>query len=330
MFIAKKQRIITFAIIFAAIGVIAIIITFAGSSFVSHEAEDSASLTGGTSIKTDANASENQFVEFPNINEEEPVGDSDPEDTWFGYEKPGPDNTGPTTPNSLTSMGSTNIKTDGAVLEGFNMTGVITVSADNVTIRNFKISATGTYAINISSGTTGTVIEDGEISNMSSAAILGSNFTAKRLNIHDSDNDGIKPYNNAVIESNWIHGLGRAEGSHADVVQMVSGGDVIMRGNFCDIPTSEPDPYKGNACAIIQTNNAPIDNVVIEYNWVNGGNYSFFIKDKGNGYGAPTNVSVSYNRFGREYRYGLYSTDGVVTKVGNVWDDDDTDANSNP
>lgn len=237
-------------------------------------------------------------------------------------DKPGPTNTGFLTPrHQLTSYNGLVIENDGTVLEGCFVQGTIQVKADNVTIRDCLIETTGFYGIQTNFGATGLLIEDVEIRNMRSAGIFGNNFTVRRANIHDAGGDAIKPGNNVIIKDSWLHRLGYLEDSHSDGVQMVSGSNVIIRGNNIDMP-HDLAGFTNSQCMIIQTNNGPIDNILIESNWLNGGGYCVQINDKGNGHGAPTNVRILNNRFGRDYQFGIWRfRDSTPTHSGNRWDD---------
>ena len=268
-------------------------------------------------------------VEPPVVEPEpEPPVDPEPEPPSA---KPTPLNTGPTGPLTR-SFGSTNITQawlntnngGSLVLEDVDFTGRVHVRVDNLTLRNFKIDAAGAnyglyneqFTSNISSGL---VAEDGEIVNASSSLVLGSNMTLRRLYLHESDADAIKAWSNSTVEGCYVTRLGRAVGAHADGVQQVTGSDCVYRGNNFDMPKDAPAPYKSNAAFIIQTGNGPIDNVLIEGNWMNGGNFTVYVTDKGNGHGLPTNVRVRNNRFGRDFGFGIQQGGGTWT--GNVWDD---------
>ncbi len=244
-------------------------------------------------------------------------------DSGSGITKPNASNTGYT--GSLTNSSGMTITTNGAVIQNLNITGTVHVKANNVTIRNCKIQHGGTYGIQCTYGYTGLVIEDTEITGQQSAAVYGSNFVARRLHIHDMGADAFKPGTNFTIESSYIHHLGFISGSHSDGVQMVSGGDGIIRWNNFDMPHDEPG-YTNSQVILVQTNNGPIDDVLIDANWINGGSVSVQIRDKGTGHGAPTNVVITDNQFGRDYQYNIRALDGTVVWTGNVWEDDGTPA----
>ncbi len=235
-------------------------------------------------------------------------------------ERPGPDNTGPSGDLTKVNDGFT-VKENGALIENIDLDGCISVSANNVTIRNVRINCESFYAIRMNSGYSGLLVEDVEMLGMQSAAILGSDFIARRVNVHDSGGDAFKPGRNVVIEDSWIHRLGTIDNSHSDAVQMVSGGGVIFRRNFVDMPDIEG--FTNSQCLIIQTNNGPIDNVLIEDNWLNGGGYCIQINDKGNGHGSPQNIQILNNQFGPDCQFGtiLVRGDDADTVIsGNIFE----------
>ena len=239
-------------------------------------------------------------------------------------DKPGPHNTGPITPDNLTRVSRDYVHAnmvDGAVFEGLDIDGNVNVTANNVTFRNFKLDAgTAPFAFRMDYGKTGILFEDGEIIGMDSAALYGSEFTARRLNIHESGHDAIKSQYNVYIECSWIHHLGTIPEAHADGNQTRHGANLTFRRNNFDMPIDLPG-YASNAALINMTHQGPIDNMLIEENWINGGNYSVYFEDKG--YGAPSNTRLINNRFGRDYRFGpLVNDGGYSTHIeGNVWDD---------
>ena len=243
-------------------------------------------------------------------------------------EKPGPHNTGPSDPSILTPVSGMTITQDGYVLENVRITGQVNVQADNVTIRNFILDGAGmSYGIRATWGHTGILIEDGELINVNSCHIYGGGFTARRLNMHESGSDGFKCTHDVLVEGCWVHHIGTNPGSHADANQTRWGSNFVFRGNFFDIPIGIGAPYKSNACFIMQTGDGPIDNVLIEDNWLTGGNFTVYFENKWSpgstnpNFGDPTNCRLLNNRFGREFRYGPLNTTGYVEISGNVWDD---------
>ena len=209
------------------------------------------------------------------------------------------------------------------IVENVRFDGGVKVLVDDVTIRNFEING-GKYGVdsNVFEGSvSGLVLEDGEISGQSSSGLLVSGTIARRLHIHHQGADAVKAWNDVVVEDSYVHHLGSISGSHSDGVQMVGGSNVTIRRNHFDMPHDEPG-FTNSQVMIIQTH-SPIDGVIIDSNWINGGGYSVQINDKGVGNGYPLNVQITNNRFGREYQFGpLRFKDGTPDVVaGNVWDD---------
>lgn len=203
------------------------------------------------------------------------------------------------------------------VIEDVRFNGRVNVRVDDLTIRNFHIDG-GLYGVdnNVFSGnpTTGLVLEDGELTGQSSSGLLVSNTTARRLHIHHQGADAMKPFRNVLVEDCYVHHLGSNSGSHSDGVQMVNGGPVTVTGCNFDMP-KDLTGWTNSQVFMIAPNNGPINDVSIRNNWINGGSISVQIHAVG---GV---AEVVDNRFGRDYRFGLFSTTGPVNISGNVWDD---------
>lgn len=226
----------------------------------------------------------------------------------------------------------------GVVIEGFHFQNQgIKIKAENVTVRDSLISApksidtedTYPYGIQCTYGFTGTLIENCEFRGWHSSNFYGGDCTVRKCHLWESGGDGTKFTNNFIFEMNWINLLGYEASAHADGIQMVSGGNGIVRGNFFDmIPGIIVDgqQYKNSQCIIISTNNGPIDNVDIYENWFNGGIQSVLIGDKGVGYGLPTNMKIRNNVYTRDsWQVNPWSMEGVDTFgneiYGNVYED---------
>jgi hypothetical protein len=247
------------------------------------------------------------------------VNDPTPPPPSGDPDRPWAHNTGPSNRGALVPRGGMTITTNGAVYENIDVTGDIWIDADNVTIRNFRVNASGKiYGINVLDGHKGVLLEDGEIYNMSSAAILGTGFTARRLHIHDSSGDAIKAQGSStgptLVEYCFIEKLGSGAEAHADGDQTRGGSNITFRYNNIYLPSpGKPGypgaPYKTNAAFMLQLG---ISNFVIENNWLNGGNYTIYCQSSG--------IYVRNNIFGSSYQYG--PVDGTCAEwSGNVWED---------
>ena len=276
--------------------------------------------------------------------------------------RPGPDNTGPIPgiplsppPASMNippgSGWGMRITEDGATYENLEVTGDILIQADNVTIRNFRINAGGAiYGVKAVFGHQNLLLEDGEITNFFSAGIVGGNLVARRLNINESGNDGVKLGSNSRLEASWVHRLGthtfpNGNPAHADANQSIDKDNVEMVCNYMDnpVPTGamidDPDtafdestlnvdnpaalgePYRSNNMGLFQVESLDEDdgseNLTVDSNWLNGGNYTTSFMDSiTGGAGPPTNVRFTNNCIGNHYRYGVLRLFPKSTCIG--------------
>lgn len=195
------------------------------------------------------------------------------------------------------------MSTDGAVIENLDITGSVTVLANNVTIRKVRITSDDYYPIRyFDNDNTGLVVEDSEIIGLSgnaTAAISFRNYTARRLNIHGTA-DGFKADANVVIEDCWIHDLSNGAEEHNDGVQATGGPGVTIRRNN----------IAGASNAAVMAS-APygvaVQNLRIENNLLAGGAYTLNIR--GEGELRPTGTRITNNCFVRDAVYGPWTID---------------------
>jgi hypothetical protein len=213
--------------------------------------------------------------------------------------RPGMHNSGPTDPTVLRAVDDVlEVGADGAVVENVEARRGIRILADDVTIRNFISRGSVTVVRGV-----GTVLEDGEVAAHANVpAVQGSNFTARRLNVHHV-HDGFRIGGNVVIEACYVHDLGHGGGGHTDGIQaIVTPGPVIIRNNFIDA---------ANATSAI--NNVQ-DDWTVEGNWLDAYGYAIFFNPEA---AAPRVIN---NRFGGRAPPDRYRPTGAAW-TGNVRDD---------
>ena len=226
----------------------------------------------------------------------------------------------------LEDSGSLTITEDGAVVDGLDIDGTVTVAADDVTIRRSLIRGEGRYAIELESGYEGLLVEDVEIdgSDIESAAVCCSNYTLRRVDIHDVT-EGPRAGSNVTIEDSYVHHMRRCrdrtfeEGCHIDAIQSTDGSNITIRGNNLQAYNPETD-LPMNAVFMFGEDLGDLSDVLFADNLVNGGNYAI------NGGGSGTTdaeVTITGNRFGRDARYAPAGNLGpnVVFDETNVYDD---------
>lgn len=228
-----------------------------------------------------------------------------------GY--PDETNTGVPSGVSLTSSGSITVTQNGAIIQGLDISGQIVINADNVTIRNCRITSGDYYPIDY--GRTGLLVEDTEIIGLSytvTAGISFDSYTARRVNIHGTA-DGLKANANVLIEDCYIHDLiyDAAHDTHNDGVQTTGGSSVTLRHNTIKLSTTP----MANAAIQIGTENGSNSNWLVTNNLLDGGGW---IVNSGSGNSV---MVFTNNRFTHNSGYGVGYVEGS-TWTGNYYDND--------
>lgn len=231
-----------------------------------------------------------------------------PSDTSPGASFPDETSTGVPRETTLTPSEALDIRLAGSVISGLDIDGCVDVEADNVTIRSSRITcARPTTAVRLFDGNRGLTLEDVEIngSGVVSAAVGFSNYTLLRVDIHDVI-DGPRLGTNTTIQDSYVHRLVRAEGSHNDAVQITGGSDILIRHNRLEAyDDTTADLF--NAAIMIGSSSAPVANVLIEDNYLDGGNYTVnFHPDL-----TATGIVGRNNVFGPHFRYGSLAGERV-------------------
>lgn len=209
----------------------------------------------------------------------------------------------------LVSSSSLVVTVDGTVVEGLDVVGTIEVRADDVVIQDTRVSSRNPYLIRIERGATGTRVENVELDGLGSdntVGIAGSDLTVRRADIHHVV-DGIKAGSRSRYQENWIHDLSRAEGVHADGIQVQGARDVLIQQNLIDATGA-------NSALIIKADTGLIANVQVERNLLLGGNYTLYVLGAAPDTTAQfttSDVTVRANQFQGGYRYGHRQVAGV-------------------
>lgn len=215
---------------------------------------------------------------------------------------------GLTDPDILTIHdGDYNARTDGEVIENLEIRGTLRVAADNVRVRNVWVYSSGSWTVYVESGSA--MFENMEIGHpdvVGQRGIGGDNLVARNLDIHSVE-DGIKIGTNVFYDNIRVHDLDSLSASpHADAVQADGGANnVLITNSYLD---STGPLANGNASVILKSDLGPLDDITFSNNYLNGGNYTVFVRDGGNG--MPTNILFTDNRIGPDRTYGIVSDDG--------------------
>jgi hypothetical protein len=228
---------------------------------------------------------------------------------------PGAASTGVPAGTRLRGSGPLTVTRDGAVVDGLDVDGCLTIAADDVTVRRSRIRCAGDYVVRVAEGASGVLVEDVEIDGRGdpgTIAIGVSGFTLRRADVHDVG-DGPRMGDVTVVEDTWIHDLAVGGGSHNDGIQSTGGRRIVIRHNRIDHPGQQ------TSCILLGADLGDIDDALVQGNLLNGGNYTVYAgADPGH---SASGIRIVGNRFGRDFVFGPAELDEGVTFSGNVFDD---------
>ena len=247
-------------------------------------------------------------------------------------EHPSAETTGVPAGTKLTvHQGDLTVTTPGAVIDGVEVHGVLTVKAANVVIKNSRILGRASdnhigLVNNIVSGAPFT-IQDSEITASSPSAwqngIFGSRFTAIRVDIHGVV-DPIKVIGDDVeVRDSWLHDNLHYEAdespwgtpSHDDSIQIEAGKNISITGNRMEGADNAAIQITQN------TSKTPLGNIRISDNSVNDGGCTVNIAK------TPASIGdfvVTDNVFGPDRKFagcGILAPDmNAPQQSGNTWE----------
>lgn len=223
---------------------------------------------------------------------------------------------------SLHRIGPITVRTNGAVIDGVSASTEINVEADNVTVRNSRLTANGEWGIIQRDGHTGLRVENTEILgdgvNRVQTGILnqGRMLTVERVYIH-TVSDGIQT-DQGVVADSLISDLKEFPGDHC--VDISSNGSPAPGMSLDVRHNTLLNPLGQTSAMSIYQDFGRAHDVTVEQNYLAGGGYALY-GGKGQ-YGQSYNIRILNNVFGRRY-YSNSGTFGPVTDFeqgpGNVW-----------
>jgi hypothetical protein len=214
-----------------------------------------------------------------------------------------------------TAMASTTITQNGAVIQNVDVSGRLTIDADNVVIKNIKLTTGDYYGLMIYGNNT-TITDStfiGTSENTQAAiASVGGTFSATRVDISGTP-DGITMGDNSSLTDSYIHDLGEYPSTHNDGIN--SDGHL----NVMIIHNTILNSIGQTSAATIGNQAGPASHVTFRYNWVAGGGYTIY---GGLGGGVGNAITVDSNVFSRQFfpNVGFYGLAAYWDNAnGNTW-----------
>jgi hypothetical protein len=238
-------------------------------------------------------------------------------------EWPDATNTGVPSSMALSPSGSLMITTDGEVVEGLDIQGSIIVKANDVTVRNSRIT----------SDETAIRFEEGSNLRVERVTFVGTNaktldgaiqawgtITVRRIQI-TGFGEGVDIYGTGgLIQDSYFHDMANADGKLMDGIEAWEAKQLVIRHNWIEMP--------GGNSVIKLPLDVPVpggDDVLIENNLIAGGGWAVY-----GGYDPPnsnpsyTNVRFIANHFSTmfEPKCGFYGAGAFIESAlsrDNVW-----------
>ncbi|HSX31802.1 MAG TPA: right-handed parallel beta-helix repeat-containing protein, partial [Candidatus Saccharimonadales bacterium] len=244
---------------------------------------------------------------------------------------PGPTNTGYPAGTALTNTSGRTISASNVVIDGEKITGGLTITGQNVTIKNSWITkyvaageaANGTGVINVKPGASAIIDHvtlDGQDGTHACVWHEGTSVTIKYVNCYGA-NDGIFSWkgDNFTINDNYIHNLSsKASNGHIDGFQTEGAANGTITHNTIDVNAEQ------NAAVSIWNSLKTSNNIAVSNNLLAGGGFTVYAQDSDPSQASPsgvftvTNVTFTNNKFSRVHYgcigfYGVWYTRGAPT-----------------
>jgi hypothetical protein len=241
-----------------------------------------------------------------------------------GY--PDQSNTGVPASVSLSPSGSITVSTPGTVVSGKDVNGQIEISADNVTVKDVRVTNSGdtSSAIHIDSGVSGTTIEDSTLRGQASTNAIqyavtngGTRSTGLRLQMYNCTECWS---GNGTLRDSYAISNGTISGSHYEAVYIPGGSSdpTDLEHNTLLNPHDQTAGVFGDDHAY-----GPMQNVTVNNNLVaSGGNgIDTGCNGDGNSNIVVTNNRLSYSYNSRMPQGGSNTSPAVTTWTNNYRDD---------
>ena len=196
--------------------------------------------------------------------------------------------------------------------DGLDISGTVTVTATNVTIKNSRISNVGFFGVDIEGGSVTLQNVEIDCGGTGTKGILNGGFTAIRVNIHNCD-DGVFADRDFTIRDSYIHDLATSPIAHNDGIQSVDAINItIVHNRIYGVDTSAINLNGNSGGPLAQ-------NALVKDNLLAGGGWTLYCPAD-----ASTNVQILNNAFSTKFfpkvgGFGPATDCARVIQSGNVY-----------
>ena len=173
----------------------------------------------------------------------------------------------------------------GAVIDGVDLRGYnIDVKANNVTIKNSLLNASGSHTIYQIGNASGLTVEyntfDGQKANNGNIDYIYSEkglSTIRNNEFFNTPSDAVNTVG-GVVEKNYFSGAGYQSGAHADAISCHgnTAGPLTIRNNYIDWVDTPDNQVIPNTCLKLVPHFGNINGIVAENNVLLGGGFQIY------------------------------------------------------
>ncbi len=221
---------------------------------------------------------------------------------------------------SLTVSGGRTYSTAGQIISGLLFTDTVVLNADNIILRNCQVETNGENTKGIVINGSNCTVEYTTVVPPSSSTYMcievgGNNAIVRRVNASISENIITIGASTVLVEECYLHDTSNLANpaAHQDVIEVYGGNDVTIRR--CRLFMHADETAVINIAPWYGSDSS--DNVVIEDNWIDGGNAHVLVDLQSSGHINGTKVlrnimgghtNASYGRYA-----SLQNNDGRAT-----------------
>jgi hypothetical protein len=219
---------------------------------------------------------------------------------------------------TLTPSGSLTVSTPGTVINGLDINGTLTINANNVTVKNTRVTGSSYNIVRVADNATGVTLDHVTINGKGLNGTEGSNGTYGPGTYNAVDVSGVEngfvPSTGATITNSYVHDLDAPGSPHFDGIQIDGDrSNITVKNSTVDLTD------KTQTSAVMVDNGfGPATNIVITGNRLLGAGYTVYADGQFNN--NAITVTYANNHIAKgEWGYDLLRN-AQVTWTGNTDD----------
>lgn len=205
----------------------------------------------------------------------------------------------------LRASGSVTVSTPGTVINGLDINGTLTINANNVTVKNTRVTSGDAYNIvKVADTATGVTLDHVTIDGKGMNGTEGANGvygpgTYNAVAVTGVEN-GFVPSSGATITSSWVHNLASPGSPHYDGIQIDGArSDITVKNSTVDLTG-----LTQTSAVMVDNYFGPATDITITGNRLLGAGYTVYADGQFNS--NPITVTYANNRIGKgQWGYAL-------------------------